>query len=62
MQFGNLGIYEKFTIEEEPESLFYKIENRYDGAINARQIKSKYNEKMFKPVTFSRTFGVTKNQ
>ncbi|MNH86338.1 hypothetical protein D3C73_387930 [compost metagenome] len=56
--FGELKIYDKFTLEEEPQSVFSKHENRYDGAINAYQKKSKYKDEMFKPVTFSKGYGV----
>lgn len=57
MKFENLNVYDKFTIEKEPESLFYKLENRYDGAVNARQIRGN-SEEMFKPVTFSKSYEI----
>lgn len=57
--FSELKIYDRFTINSEPQSLFEKHENRYDGAINAYQIKSKREENMFKPVTFSKGYEVT---
>lgn len=60
MEFKDLNIYDEFSIESEPESLFYKLENRYDGAINTRQIKSKHDDDMFKPVRFSESFTVNK--
>lgn len=59
MQFHQLNMYAVFKIESEPHSLFKKTEmNRWDGAINAYKIKDRFNESMFKPVTFSKDYDV----
>lgn len=58
MRFHQIKNYTRFTIESEPESLFYKESERYDGAINAYKIKDENENKMLKPVTFSRDYKI----
>jgi hypothetical protein len=59
MTFYELGIYERFSIEQEPHSLFYKETNRYDGAVNAYKIKDENRDNMLEPVIFGRENKVT---
>lgn len=60
LEFGELKIFDRFTIDKEPDSLFYKDEQRFDGAINAYQVKNRHQNKMLKPVYFSKSYKVNK--
>lgn len=60
MTFGQLQGFDRFTIEGEPESMFYKECNRYDGAVNAYRTKCKYKNDCLEPVIFSKSYEVQK--
>ena len=60
MTYEELKIYDEFKIEKEPESIFVKETNRYDGACNSHQLKSKFKDKMFEPTIFSKDYEVIK--
>lgn len=60
MDFGQLKTYDKFTITEEPESLFYKDSDRYDGAINAYRIRGEYKDNILEPVIFGKNNKIKK--
>lgn len=60
MLFSQLRNFDRFTIEDEPQSLFYKEGNNYDGSVNAYKIKDKHKDDILQPVTFSRGFEVNK--
>jgi hypothetical protein len=57
-----LKIYYKFKIEEEPNSLFYKETNKYNGSINSYKIKDEYKDKMLEPVYFAKNYKVIKSE
>lgn len=59
LAFEELSKFDEFTIEQEPRSLFYKSEDRYDGAINAYKIKNKGHD-LLEPVIFGKSNKVTK--
>jgi hypothetical protein len=59
--FKELKIYEQFTIAKEPDSVFYKEEDSYDGSCNAYKVKSKRKIKgydMCEPVIFPKDYAV----
>jgi hypothetical protein len=58
MLFHQISNFTRFTIESEPNSLFYKEGNNFDGSINAYKIKDFRNDEMLKPVTFPRDYKV----
>ncbi len=58
MLFHLISNFTRFSIDSEPNSLFYKECNRYDGAVNAYKIRDRQNDNMLKPVIFERNYKI----